>query len=227
MRFRGTRTSAASRTGGTPVSRLALLLCLLGAADVGDGSLYSNDFSKVPPGKLPEGEEFLALAGEFVVKDVDGNRLIELAPTPLESFGLLFGPAPEKPNYAVGARIWGATTGRRTPEFGVGSHDAGGYKLWLMPRQKLVAIRKGDQTLATAPYDAWRTATWTTFRLEVVPAGEGKWAVRGKVWAEKSDEPKDWTIRFDDTAEPPAGRASLWGNPYSGQPIRFDDLRVK
>ena len=43
-----------------------------------------------------------------------------------------------------------ATTGRRFPEFGVGLNDAGGYKLWLMPRLKLVLIRKGDVELAKA-----------------------------------------------------------------------------
>jgi hypothetical protein len=205
----------------------SLLLALIAATPAGDGALYSNDFTKASPGKLPDGDEFLALAGEFAVKDVDGNRVLEVAPTPLEAFGLLFGPTPEKPTYAVGARVWAASTGRRVPEFGIGSNDAGGYKLWLMPRQKRVAIRRGDETLATAPYDAWQTQTWTTFRLEVVPAGEGKWTVRGKVWAEKSEEPKSWTITFDDTAEPPAGRASVWANPYSGQPVRFDDLVVR
>jgi hypothetical protein len=49
-----------------------------------------------------------------------------------------------------------------------------------MPRRKLVALRKADQTVATAPYDAWRTETWTHFRLSVARAGEGKWAVRGR-----------------------------------------------
>lgn len=202
-------------------------LLLLAAAPAGDATLYSNDFSKATPGKLPDGDEFLALAGQFEVKDVDGGRVLELSPTPLESFGLLFGPTPEKSTYSVSARIWAAATGRRMPEFGVGTHDAGGYKLWLMPRRKQVAIRKGDQTLATAPYEKWQTQTWTKVRLEVVPAGDGKWAVRGKVWGENSDEPPPWTIFVEETAEPQPGRASVWANPYSGQPVRFDDLRVE
>jgi hypothetical protein len=180
----------------------------------------------VAPGKLPEGE-FLALAGNFEVKDVGGDRVLELPGTPLESMGVLFGPAPERPAMAVSARIWGRRPGRRYPEFGVGSNDAGGYKLWLMPRRKAVALRKGDETLATAPHNGWKPETWTRFRLSVSEAAGGKWAVRGKVWPADGAEPNEWSIRFEDSEAPTAGRASVWGNPYSGQPIRFDDLRVE
>ena len=202
-----------------------LTLLLVAAVPVGDAPVYSNDFSKAAPGK-PSEDEFLVLAGDFSVKDVGGERVLELAGLPLDSLGALFGPAGESPNAGVAARVWAATTGRRFPEFGVGLSDAGGYKLWLMPRQKLVVIRKGDEDVASAPYVSWKTETWTRFRLEVAKAGEGAWTVRGKVWPDGSGEPKDWTVAFNETEEPPAGRASLWANPYSGQPTRFDDLRV-
>jgi hypothetical protein len=202
-----------------------LLLVLIAAAPAGDAPLYSNDFAKLSPGKLPD-DQFLALAGDFAVKDVDGNRLVELGGTPLDSLGLLFGPTPQAPTGTVSARIWAAATGKRFPEFGVGSNDAGGYKLWLMPRQKLLAIRKGDETVATAPYAGWKDQSWTRLTLQVSKAGDGAWVVRGKVWADGAAEPKDWTVSFDEKAEPTPGRASVWGNPYSGQPIRFDDLIV-
>jgi hypothetical protein len=178
------------------------------------------DLSKIPPGKLPE-DQFLALAGEFSVKDVDGKRVIELAATPLETFGLLFGAATPEPSAEVSARVWGDVTGKRTPEFGVGSNDAGGYKLWLMPRQHRLVIRKGDQTVASAKYDAWKPATWTRFVLQADMTG-----VRGKAWPDGSPEPKDWLVTFRDPEPSAPGRPSVWGNPYSGKPIRFDDLKV-
>src|SRR3954465_3377643 len=96
----------AARTGGTPVSRVAVLvlgLALLAAAPAGDAPLYSNDFSKLQPGKLPD-DQFLVLAGELAVKDVDGDRLLELPGTPLNSFGVLFGPTPDQPTGTVAAR---------------------------------------------------------------------------------------------------------------------------
>ena len=201
------------------------ILFLISAAPADDAPVYSDDFSKTAPGK-PSENEFLVLAGNFSVKDVDGDRVLELAGLPLDSLGTLFGPAGDSPTGRVSARIWAATTGRRFPEFGVGLNDAGGYKLWLMPRQKLVVIRKGDEDVASAPYVSWDTETWTRFRLQVVKAGDDAWTVRGKVWPDGADEPKDWTVSFNEKEAPSAGRASLWANPYSGQPTRFDDLRV-
>jgi hypothetical protein len=206
---------------------IAVLLVSAAAAAVpaGEAPLYSNDFAKLAPGKLPE-DQFLPLAGDFSVKDVDGDRLVELGGTPLDSLGLLFGPTPDAPTGTVSARIWGAATGKRFPEFGVGSNDAGGYKLWVMPRQRQIAIRKGDETVATAPYEAWKDKTWTRLTIQVSKSGDNAWVVRGKAWPNDTAEPDDWTLSFDETAEPTPGRASVWGNPYSGQPIRFDDLAL-
>src|SRR5687768_13545928 len=104
-----------------------LFLLAAAAAPAGDAPpAYSNDFAKAATGKLPD-EEFLVLSGNFEVKDVAGERLLELSPYPVDAFGLLFGPAGEATG-GVSARVWGATTGRRFPEFGVGSNDTGGYK---------------------------------------------------------------------------------------------------
>jgi hypothetical protein len=209
---------------GSTVVVAALALLIAAAADA--PAIYSNDFSKVAPGKLPE-DQFLALAGQFEVKDVEGNRVMELAGTPVESLGVLFGPAPKQPATETSARIFATPTGKRFPEFGVGCGDAGGYRLWLMPRTKQVAIRKADQTVATAPYDAWKPQTWTRFRLSVAKGEKDGWTVRGKVWQDGSDEPKGWTVSFNETDEPASGRASVWGTPYAGTPIRFDDLMAK
>lgn len=203
---------------------LLATLVFLAASPVGKQTPYSNDFSKAPLGK-PSDEEFLALSGEFAVKDVDGNRVLELSPVPLDSLGALFGPASETGAGTIAARIWAASTGKRVPEFGVGLGDAGGYKLWLIPRQKLLFIRKGDVDVASVAYVNWHTETWTQLRLEVAKANDG-WIVRGKVWADGSKEPADWTITLAEKDQPPSGRASLWANPYSDQPIRFDDLLV-
>src|SRR3712207_8209436 len=48
---------------------LFALLALTAAAPAGDAVIYSNDFANIAPGKPPE-DQFLALAGEFEVKDV-------------------------------------------------------------------------------------------------------------------------------------------------------------
>jgi len=63
-------------------------------------------------------------------------------------------------------------------------------------------------------------------KLQVRKTGAGEWKVEGKVWAQDSKEPEGWIINANEQKEPPKGKTSIWGSPYSGTPIRFDDLVV-
>ena len=203
---------------------LLLLCCVLGAGEEAPSGPYSLDFESLQPGaKLPD--DILILNGKFAVREVDGNKLLELPAGPLDSFGLLFGQS-DHAAVDVTARVHAAATGRRYPEFAVGAGDAGGHKLWVLPGRKELVIRKGDEPVAVVPLAAWESGAWTHLRLRVEGAGEDKWSVRGKVWAAGADEPRDWMIAYEDLEEPSAGRASVWGHPNSGKPIRFDDLKV-
>src|SRR6266480_3930241 len=77
--------------------------------------LYENNFEKAEIGKLPEG--FLALDGNFVVKEENANKFLELPGSPLDSFAVQFGPT-ESSEIAIAARINGTAKGRRYPTFG-------------------------------------------------------------------------------------------------------------
>jgi len=118
---------------------------------------YSNDFEKAEVGKVPD--EFMVLDGPFAVRQVDGNKCLELTGDPIGAFGALFGPAGVSGS-EVSARIWASPTGKRFPEFGIGANDAGGYKLMLLPGQNVVELRKGEEPLATAPFK------WTALHLD-------------------------------------------------------------
>ena len=72
--------------------------------------LLENNFETAEAGKLPD--EFMVLAGEFVVKGDGTNQFLELPGTPLDSFAMQFGPA-EVADVAVSARIFGTAKGRR------------------------------------------------------------------------------------------------------------------
>ena len=121
-------------------------------------------------------------------------------------------------------RAWSKTSGRRFPEFGIGVGDIGGYKLMFLPAQKKLELRKNDQVVAAGAYEsAWESGTWTTLRLRVAKAGNG-WKVEGKAWPSDGMEPAKPTVSLDVTEAPQPGRASIWAAPFSGQPIRFDDL---
>ena len=50
--------------------------------------------------------------------------------------------------------------------------------------------------------------------------------IEGRAWPNGISEPNEWSISFEASEAPPAGKASIWGAPYSGKPILFDDLNV-
>ena len=206
-----------------PIVLLSLACAVALAAGQPASSRYVNDFETAQVGAVPD--DITVLDGPFSVNQVDGNKCLELAGDPIGSFGALFGPD-QLTAVEVKARIWAAPTGKRFPEFGIGANDAGGYKLLLAPGRGAVELRRGDQTRASAVPFKWTASTWTWFRLRVEPKDKSTWSIRGKVWSEGNDEPKDWTIATDDLQAPSPGRASLWGMDFSEQPIRFDDLSV-
>ena len=202
------------------------LLGLASAAAVADApkpaaAPYATDLSKMSPGKPPD--ELFILNGAFQVAEADGNKFLELPGNPLDSFGVLFGPE-EQQAIEVSARISGTAAGKMFPEFGVGANDSGGWKLWVLPGQDALILRKKEaDEVARVPFK-WAGGQWTHLKLRVSPAADGKWLVQGKAWAGGGKEPAEWTITATDAAAPPKGRASVWGHPYAGTPIRFDDL---
>jgi hypothetical protein len=204
-----------------PAVLMLWLALAAGAADAGK-ILYENNFEKAVPGPLPD--DFLVLNGDFSVKESEGNRYVELPGAPLDTYGVLFGPTTNA-GVCVSARIYGTSKGRRFPSFGVGLNGQNGYKLKVSPAKDALEIYKGDESLASAPFH-WKTGVWTVLKLRVRPAPGPIWKIEGKAWPQTEAEPKDWTIALEEKAEPHPGRASIWGSPYSGTPIRFADLRV-
>jgi hypothetical protein len=184
--------------------------------------LYQNDFEKAEVGKLPE--EFLVLDGAFAVKQEGSNKFLELPGSPLESYGVQFGPA-EVSDLAVTARINGTAKGRRFPTFAVGLNGVAGYKLQLSPSKKMLELYK-EQTLKSSFAYEWKSGIWTHFRLQVRKVKEGEWRVEGKAWMEGTKEPAGWMVTFDEKETPVSGKASVFGSPFSGTPIQFDDLVV-
>jgi len=184
--------------------------------------LYENRFEKAEIGKVPD--DMLVLEGGFAVKEEAGAKFLELPGAPLDTFGVLFGPT-EGSGLAVQARVYGTLKGRRFPTFAVGLNGVGGYRLQVSPAKKLLELYKGDDVLTTAPF-AWESGSWTVLRLQSRKLPDGEIKIEGKAWKQGVAEPKEWAIGHSDKSETPSGRASLWGSPYAGTPIGFDDLVV-
>lgn len=200
---------------------LALVVTAM-AADDKSKVLYQNDFSKGEVGKLPE--EMLLLDGGFAVQEVAGNKVLQLPGAPLETFGVLFGPT-EASGLALSARVHSTKKGRREPAFALGLNGNAGYKLQISAAKKLVELYKGDDVIAKEPF-TWESGSWTMLKLQVRKVKDGEFAIEGKAWKQGTPEPDKWTVTFAEKTEPLAGRASIWGNPFAGTPIDFDDLVV-
>ena len=184
--------------------------------------LFETDFESAQAYSVPE--ELMVLAGQFSVRESGENRVLELPGNPLEDFGALFGPV-ESDGIAVRARIHSESTKRLAPRFGVGLCGVAGFRLLVAPGQNGLQLLKDQQVLVSAPFD-WKSGTWIWLHLQVRKISEGKWIIEGRAWADGTPEPKDWSISFEVSEAPPAGKASIWGAPYSGKPIVFDDLSV-
>ena len=184
--------------------------------------LYQNNFTTNEVGKLPE--EMLLLDGGFAVQEVAGNKVLQLPGAPLETFGVLFGPT-EASGLAASVRVHSTKKGRREPAFALGLNGNAGYKLQISAAKKLVELYKGDDVMASAPFTL-ESDSWTMLKLQVRKVKDGEFAIEGKAWKQGTSEPEKWTVTHTEKSEPAAGRASIWGNPFAGTPIDFDDLVV-
>ena len=212
----------ASRTRLAESACIALFLLTLSAFSQTQ-LLYENNFEKETVGKVPE--NFLVLDGGFAVKEEAGNKFLELPGSPLDSYSVQFGPT-ESSNIVVSARINSAAKGRRFPTFGVGLNGIAGYRLQLSPAKKLLELYKGDAQKASAPFD-WNSGHWLNLRLQIRATNSGEWKVEGKVWNSDNPEPSNWMVTFDEKETPVSGRPSVFGSPFAGTPIQFDDLHVE
>ena len=222
----------ATRHGGCVVSEFeplmnrpflsALFACSISAAAAAP-PLYRNDFESTQVGETPK--EFLIIAGTFTAQKEAGNKFLELPGAPLDTFGLLFGPT-QGDGLSVSAKFLGTSTGRKFPTFGVSLNGAGGYRLQVSPAKKALEIFKGDEARSNAPFE-WPAGKWTRLRIQLRKTPAGSFVVEGKAWPADASEPEQWTISLEEKSPPAPGRPGIWGSPYSGTPIRFDDLIVE
>jgi len=169
-------------------------------------------------------EKFMILDGDFRIKKVESNTLLELSPTPLNTYGLLFGST-QMDNIVVSVRIRSESVKRRVPRFGIGVNGIRGYKLRGNPSRRVLELVQGEEVKKRSKYK-WISGQWTWLRLQIRRVQDGRWMVEGKVWPDGQKEPTSWMISQVETEKPIPGRPSIWGTPYSSRPIQFDDLSI-
>jgi hypothetical protein len=182
---------------------------------------YEKHFEKADVGKVPD--DFLVLDGAFTVNEEGGNQFLELPGAPLDSYAVQFGPSASS-NVTVSAAIKSTGKGRRFPTFGVGLGGVSGFRLQVSPAKKTLELYQ-DQTIKKSVEYEWKSGDWLVLRLQIASA-DGKGRVEGKVWQKGSPEPKSWQLSVDITETPTSGRPSVFGSPFAGTPIQFDDFIV-
>ena len=106
---------------------------------------------------------------------------------------------------------------------GNGLNGVGGYKVRVAPAKNAIELVKGDDIKASVPFK-WTSGQWTQFRLSVRKSGAGV-RITAKAW-QGAEEPKEPLLQHDESEKLPPGKAGVWGMPFSGTPIRFDDLKI-
>ena len=197
----------------------AFALPSFAAADV---PVYANDFESAEVGKTPK--DLLVISGAFTVQADGGNKFLELPGAPLDMFGALFGPS-EKDGVSVSAKFFATKTGRKFPAFGLSVNGPGGYRLQVSAGKKQIEIFKGDDVRIGMPFE-WTDGAWLSLRIQVRKTPAGAWTIEGKAWPAAGAEPEKWNIALEEKDAPAAGRPGIWGSPFSGTPIRFDDLAI-
>jgi hypothetical protein len=200
--------------------RLPVLLLGLTALTLHAAPLYEENFEKTQGEGLPE--SLLLLDGQFAVKGEAGNRYLELPGSPLETYGVLFGPNLPHGTQAE-ARILATKAGRKFPTFALGLNGVNGFKLRVVPGKNQVELVQGEEVKASAPFP-WQSGEWTSLKLQVKADGAGL-SVAAKAW-QGATEPANWTVQLAVATPLPAGKAGVWGMPFSGTPLRFDNFRV-
>lgn len=185
---------------------------------------YAEDFEKVELGEMPEA--LFVIDGEFEVVEKDGGRCARLAPIPLQESGFLFGPS-SKGAVIAEAKVFASKRGRRSfPRFALGLHGISGYRLRVVPATNVVELVKDEEVVQSAPFE-WTSDRWCHLKLRVAEKPDGAFALSGWVWMAGTEAPEKPLFEQPLEGSPGQGKASVWGTPYSGKEMFFDELKAE
>ena len=185
--------------------------------------VYENDWSAETVGEEPA--DLFVLDGAFTVTEVDGDKALALPGVPVGDFGFLFGPRVKGKPTELRCRMFSTRKGRRMPAFAAGLGGVSGYRLRVNAAARNLQLLRGEETLVTVP-NVWQDGAWMNLRFRAEPKGDAGAVVFAKVWSVDSEEPADWTVVHKDPKPYAGGKCTLWGLPYAGTEILFDDLKV-
>jgi hypothetical protein len=181
------------------------------------------DFEAAEEGTPPS--QIMVVEGAITVKAMNGNKVLEIGLDPLVDANALIGDSANG-SATIETRVFASKAGRSYPRFGVGVHGQSGYRLIIFAAKKELQLVKNDEVIKSVPFE-WKSEAWTKLKLEVKKVAEGKWSLSGKAWSADAEEPKEAQITHEDATLKGQGKCSIWGTPFAGTPISFDDIKIE
>ena len=204
----------------TGVSRIRVIPDLPWTFDFEDGR-------ETPPA------HWVNATGKFVVRDVEGNKvLVKLAENPF-AFAKRARPffgSTDFSNYTMEADVRTKEVRRQMADVGIVAQR---YEMVLFgnhQRLELQPWQPETERTVKVPF-AWDKDVWYTMKLEVQTLDGGKVRARGKVWKKGEAEPAGWTIERVDPIGNLKGSPGLYADamnsaPQGGSEIYYDNIKV-
>ena len=196
------------------------LMCL--SADLGAAEPVKIDFEQYDVASEPD--DLFVIEGTFKIGDEDGDRVLQLDPQPLSEGGVIFGKS-LKGAASVSVEVKATKRRRSTPRFGVGLHGISGYRLRVVPATNEIELIKSEERVKSAEFK-WTSGEWLTLKLSIEQTDGGKWEISGWAWPKGQEAPSTPAISLTAETRPGQGKASIWGTPYAGTPIVYDDVVI-
>jgi len=195
---------------------------------------YSQDFEKVPDNRTPGG--WINAQGKYLVKDLPGAGKVLMKnntnAAPPVARANAYITLPSAKDYTVQADVMGRKKGNDLPDMGVVNSR---YTLQLAGQYQQLSLAGWDalpRVDKSVPF-AWKPDVWYTLKFTVEPAKDGsKATIKGKAWEKGKEEPKDWTITFEDPVPYTEGAGGLYGyatgieETVPGTEIYYDNVKI-
>lgn len=184
---------------------------------------FEENFSGLTPQDEPE--NLFILDGSFLVEQNKAGNQLELSGSPVGDFGFMFGPRVREKAMELNFSFLSSKQGRRYPAIAAGIGGIRGYRFrWNASTRKILIYN--DETLLLEKVFTWESDQWWKIRFQVIPLKQDKNLLKLKIWPRDLEEPKTWLVEHSDDVLFKGGKCVIWGYPYAGTPIKFDDIRI-
>ena len=185
---------------------------------------FEENFSSLEAGSEPE--TLFILDGAYAVSQEENDKRLTLPGSPVGDFGLLFGPRVREKSLSLTFSFLATKKGRRLPALAAGLGGVRSYRFRLNAATGEILLFRQDVEIGKVAYQ-WESGAWCKVRFQAIPGDGENTRIRLKLWKRDADEPDEWLLDQVDPNGFAGGKCALWGYPYAGTPIHFDDLKIE